>query len=121
MDLLKLQEIISQGEYDFFGIRVDSKNKYNVGDTCENSHTWYQDNPEDDSEYNEDLHMWDGGELNGTCCLKVTPETLESVLQRAEKMYFGDKITLIAGDYAEGGNDKGELIIEDAKVIAVIK
>lgn len=117
----EIKEIINDEEYDFYGIRVDSCNKYNVGDICENSHQWWQDDPEDGSEYNEDNHLWDGGELNGTCCLKVGFENIEEIIKTAEKAYFGDGITLIAGDYAEGGNDSGEIIIEAAKVLYVIK
>lgn len=117
----EIKKIINDEEYDFYGIRVDSCNKYNVEDICENSHQWWQDDPEDGSEYNEDNHLWDGGELNGTCCLKVESESIEEIIKTAEKAYFGDNITLIAGDYAEGGNDSGEIIIEDAKVLYVIK
>lgn len=92
-----------------------------MGDICEKSHQWWQDDPEDGSEYNEENHLWDGGEMNGTCCLKVSDGDIESVIKTAEKSYFGDSITLIAGDYAEGGNDNGELIIENAKVLYVIR
>lgn len=116
-----LRHIINEDEYEFYGIRVDSCIKYNVGDSCENSHQWWQDDPEDGSEYNSENHLWDGGELNGTCCLRVSSDDIENVLNIAKKRYFGNNITLIAGDYAESGNDNGELIIECAKVIYIIK
>lgn len=116
-----IRNIINGEEYEFYGIRVDSCNKYNVGDVCENSHQWWQDDPEDGSEYNEDNHLWDGGELDGTCCLKVSADDIESVIKTAERSYFGNNVTLIAGDYAEGGNDNGELIISNAKVLYVIR
>lgn len=67
--------------------------RYSVGDICYNSHQWWQDDPEDD---------------------------VKKVIEKS-KMYFGEYITLIAGDYAEGGNDMGEIIISDAEVIAIIK
>lgn len=116
----EIRNIINNEEYEFYGIRVDSCNKYKAGDVCENSHQWWQDDPEDGSEYNEDNHLWDGGELNGTCCLKVSADNIGSVIKAAEKSYLGNNITLIAGDYAEGGNDRDELIISDAKVLYVI-
>lgn len=118
--LNKIKNIMNDEEYDFYGIRVDSCNKYNVGDICENSHQWWQDDPEDGSEYNEENHLWDGGELNGTCCLGVTSDNIKEIINTAKKRYLGNNITLIAGDYAEGGNDNGELIIENAKVVFVI-
>ena len=115
-----VRKLIEQCDYDYYGIRVDADIKYNVGDICNNSHNWWQDDPEDGSKYNADMQCWDGGELDGTCCLAVTPETFEKVLQKSN-MYFGEHVTLIAGDYADCGNDIGELIIKDAKVIAIIK
>lgn len=121
MMLEKLRDIIADEDYEFYGIRVDSCNKYNVGDTCENSHQWWQDDPEDGSEYNEINHLWDGGELDGTCCLEVCAENIESIIKTAEKNYFGNNVTLIAGDYAERGNDNGEIIISNATVLYVIR
>ncbi len=120
MTIEKLKEIIDMEEYEFYGVRVDETIKYNIGDICYNSHQWWQDDPEDGSEYNEEQHCWDGGELDGTCCLQVTEENLEDVIKKSE-MYFGENVTLIAGNYAEGGNDIGEIIISDAKVIAIVK
>lgn len=116
----EIKDIIEAGEYDVYGLRIDEGMIYKVGDTTENSHQWWQDDPEDDSEYNEDLGLWDGGELNGTCAIEVTEDNIESALEMI-KQYFGEHITLIAGYGYEYGNDNGEVIIEDAKVLAVIK
>lgn len=116
----ELKEIIEKAEYECYGIRVDYDRIYRVGDTCENSHQWWQDDPEDGSEYNEDMQAWDGGELPGTCALRVNnPDNLEEVVKKS-KMYPGAEVTLIAGDVFEGGNDIGEVIIESAKVLAVL-
>ena len=120
MNVQEIEKIIKSGEYEFYGIRVDSENRYNIGDTCKNSHNWFQDDPEDGSEYNSQIGLWDCGELDGTCCIKVTEDNIEYALNRAEA-YFGDLITLIAGDYAEGGSDIGEIIIKDAVVLAKVK
>lgn len=116
-----IRNIISEEEFDFYGIRVDSCNIYNVSDICENSHQWWQDDPEDGSQYNEQNHLWDGGELNGTCCIRVREDNIEDIINAAEKGYFGDHITLVAGYDAEGGNDRDEIIISNAKVLYVIK
>lgn len=119
MTVQEIKNIIQKDEYEVYGIRVDSDLKYNVGDICYNSHQWWQDEPYEncDFEYNEDVEAWDGGELSGTCALLVTAENVEEILEKS-KMYFGDYVTLIAGKAYESGNDLGEIIIENARVLA---
>lgn len=118
----QIRGIILKGEYEVYGIRVDYDLAYSVGDTCNNSHQWWYDEPCEncDLEYNEDMLCWDGGELPGTCALEVTEEDVDEILKNSE-MYFGDHVTLIAGDSYEAGNDLGEVIIDKAKVLLVIK
>jgi hypothetical protein len=119
--MTEIAKIIEQGQYEVYGIRVDETIKYSVGDICNNSHQWWQDEPFDgcDFKYDEDMQCWDGGELDGTCALQVTADDLEDVLAKSE-MYFGENVTLIAGNCYEEGNDIGEVIIENAKVLAII-
>lgn len=50
-------------EFEWYGIRADDK-EYKIGEICELSHNWWQDDPEDGSEYNEELHLMDPQELN---------------------------------------------------------
>lgn len=118
MDTAK--EIIKKGEFEFYGIRMDDR-AYNIGDICSKSHQWWQDDPEDGSEYDSDMGCWDGGKLNGTCAFAVNAENLESIMEKAEDFFgYYDKMYLIAGDIAEGGNDDGEIVIEDAKVLSLL-
>lgn len=121
----QIKEKISEEEYECYGIRSSYRRSYNVGDICRNSHQWWQDDPGEEAglEYNENMGCWDGGELNGTCALWVTEdddiEEIEEILEQS-KMY-GDHPILIAGDDFEGGNDIGEVIIKNAKVLAMIE
>lgn len=117
--------ILENSEYDFYGLRYDGA-EYAEGETCNTSHQWWQDDPnegidETDSEYapyNAGMHLWDGGELNGTCAIMINERNIGEVLTRMN-MYknCGDNLYLIAGDYAEQGYDIGEIIIRNATVI----
>lgn len=124
---------IENNDFEFYGLRYDFNN-YNLNDTCENSHQWFADawnldnydelTEEEISElYNSEMMCYDNGELNGTCSIRVTSETIEQALEDM-KMYElgylpeGAELILIAGDFAEEGNDKHEIIIENAVVIA---
>ena len=118
-------EILADAEYDFYGLRFDDA-EYAAGDICNVSHQWWQDNPnegidEDDNDYapyNADLHLWDGGELDGTCAIKVTENNINQALARMNMYkYRGDNLYLIAGDFAYNGNDVGEIVINDATVL----
>lgn len=60
-------------EFEWYGIRADDK-KYEIGEICELSHNWWQDDPEDGSEFNKELGLWDGGELDGTCAINCTDD-----------------------------------------------
>lgn len=97
---------------------------------CENSHEWYQDawnlenydkltEDEIDALYNEEIGCYDAGELNGTSAIKVTPGNIDEALEIMKRYNLGGRtLILIAGNYAETGNDRGEIIIENAIVIA---
>lgn len=90
--------------YSHFGYRIVAADSddYNskIGDTLEPSHVW------DNGEYTDDLQ-------NGTAC--IDPKQLSS----AQK-YYGDRVLVIASDSREWGNDPGEMILRDAKVIDII-
>lgn len=126
MTAQEIMAIIEAGEFNFYGIRADRAG-IEVGETFENSHQWYQDDPSDwgeECEFNEDMDMWDGGELDGVCTIGIKdfPELkdIEAVLDRAA-MYDGESIYLVGGNCAEGGNDIGESIILAGKCLAIIK
>lgn len=115
-----IKRIIADGEFDFYGLRVDDY-KYNVGDICKLSHQYFQD-----PVYNEDEELlypytengYDAGELNGTCCVGIEEDNIEKAIKLL-KQYIGDNVYIIGGDIAEEGNDRGELIIKNAKVLYV--
>lgn len=121
METNQIKQIIQKKKFDIYGIRADNGIRYNVGDTCHISHQWWQDDPGEEAglEYNKEMECWDGGVLPGTCALGVTADSLDDVLNNASA--YGVYIVLVAGDSWECGNDAGEVIIEDAKVLAVIK
>lgn len=123
-----IKKVIEENEYEFYGLRYDS-NTLNVGDYCKNSHQYYQDawnldNYDDLTEeelsqlYNADLGCYDGGELNGTCAVRLTENNIEKAIERMSHYAYADsKLILIAGNYAEEGNDVDEIIIENAIVL----
>lgn len=111
----------------YYGLRAD-RSGIEAGDCFENSHQWYQDDPSDwgeECEYNDDLQMWDGGELDGTCSIGLgdcpTVKSIEAAIKCAS-IYCGDASTLylIKGDSCEAGNDIGESIIRNAECVAII-
>ena len=113
--------------YEYFGIRADNY-VYSIGDTTNNSHQLFQDpmwNEDDELVYPEGEGIYSGfydaGELDGTCSIGFDPED-ENSIERALQIisdYFYDSLYIIAGNYAESGNDIGEIIIRDAVVVAV--
>lgn len=126
MENIILAEIAKE-EYSFYGLRVDVRD-YSVGDICSVSHQLYQDPMYDD---NDELvyplieggiygGFYDAGELSGTCSVEVNADNITNAIEILEQ--YGDgNIYLIAGNNAECGNDIGELIISNAKVIAQLR
>ena len=122
-----IKKAIEGTEFWHYGLRVDEGIRYDIGDTANNSHQLFQD-PEYDNDgellypYIEDgvnKGLYDGGELDGTCTIGFDAEDDASITKAIEqiKMYFGEHIHVLGGDYAEAGNDKGEIIIRDAEVL----
>ncbi len=130
MKILTVEDIkksISGTDFEFYGLRVDEGIRYNIGDIANNSRQLFQDpDYDDDGEliypYIEDGQykgFYDAGELNGTCTIGFDPEDDESIKNALKQInvYCGDYIHILGGDYAEVGNDNGELIICDAEVL----
>ena len=105
MTATEIKELIEDQEYTYYGIRKDGA-KYSIGDTCENSHSWSEDQ--------------DRGELEGTCAVGVTAKTVDVALKQT-KQYFGKHLYIIASDSREMGEDAGEYIMSDAKVVGIIE
>lgn len=136
-EILKIiEESGFDADYDFFGLRADRAGVVEIGGTFEPSHQWYQDYIWDDSEvediyddpdhpYSADKGCWDAGELDGTCSVgisEIDADHIAKALEAVEAYRFDEYTTiyLIAGTYAQGGNDSGESIITDAQCLAVI-
>jgi hypothetical protein len=56
---------------------------------------------------------------NGTCGIGVQPDKVEESLALIAK-YKGDELVLIGGQFGLPGYDKGEVIIPEAKVVAIL-
>ena len=63
--------------------------------------------------------FYDAGELNGTSTICVNINSIEESLNLVNS-YDGKYLYLVAGDNYSYGNDIGEVIIENAKVIKAI-
>lgn len=106
-------------EYEFFGLRHDNR-VYAIGEEVNRSHQWFQDDPAEwgeDLPYNEELGLWDGGELEGTCAIEIEDGNIENAM-RVSAGYEGGHLYLIASEEAWGGNDYMESIMADAVVVA---
>ena len=129
MTAREIAEIVRNGlfeEHDIYGFRADRED-LETGDVLENSHQWYQDDPSEwgeECEYNEEMQMWDGGELDGTCTIGLPDYACDFEKKIAEALervqMYGDHIYLVGGDNAGQGNDIGETIIANAVCIARI-
>ena len=127
MTVEEIRNLISEAEYDYIGIRADSRD-YQIGEVMDNSHQLFQDPQYVDFECTELLYpyisegtyagFYDGGELDGTCALEVSESNIEEMIERVTS--YGNKYYLIGGNSMEYGNDDDEIIINDAEVIARI-
>ena len=130
----QIQDIIDQGKYRRYGIRVASKttDRYRpeyvsgrnlpikpdlkVGRIAPRSHVWVDGNPS-------------RRKLDGTCALGVRAEYDHAQMcgdllgegpkkQCGNGGYAGNQIVLLGCDYAETGEDVGEIVMMDAYVLA---
>ncbi|MBR7146478.1 MAG: hypothetical protein IKD11_02010 [Oscillospiraceae bacterium] len=107
----KILNAIENGEYSYYGIRVDDGVDYSIGDAVAASRVWVDGDPTDE-------------DLDGTSCIGLKFNATVSDVERAIKaasIYYGDRIYLIGGDDMEYGEDAGEYIIKDAVVVEVLK
>lgn len=129
MTIKEIAEIVKNGlfeEHDIYGFRADREG-LEAGDTLENSHQWYQDDPSEwgeECEYNEERGLWDGGELDGTCTIGLPDyecdfeAEIKKALERIQM--YGKNIYLVGGDNAGQGNDIGEVLISNAVIVAKV-
>lgn len=128
MTINEIKKIIEEEAFEYFGLRADNMT-YNAGDICENSHQLFQDPdfneegeliyPEVEDPESPYYGFFDAGELDGTCAVKVTADSIEKAIESV-KIYSGDHVYFIGGDYVEYGYDEDEIIIRDAEVLGVI-
>lgn len=115
---------ITEENYKWIGIRhLAEDENYTVGDFCRNSYDWDYEN--DCSSYDAENPI----ELDGTCAYDTRidsnwddDEEIEEKILKAisESDCYSGRIAIIAGNYAEYGNDPEEIIIENAEVIYLV-
>lgn len=93
---------ISRYDYPILAIRVDSGAQM-VGESLPASRVWVDGDQTDD-------------ELPGTCGFNVH----QMPASYLDTKYIGTRVILMTGDFWEYGEDDGEIIIRDAKVLAII-
>lgn len=128
MTIEEIGKLISEAEYDYIGIRADDRD-YQIGEVMNNSHQLFQDPQYADFECTELLYpyisdgpytgFYDGGELDGTCALEVSENNIEEMIEAVKS--YGEKTYLIGGNTIQYGNDKDEIIIRNAEVIAILR
>lgn len=110
----QLAESMNNGEYEYYGIRVeDLDDPGKKGDSLPDSRIWVDGEPT-------------GETLNGTSVLGI--ESVNDVGKGMIAMglkdgarggYFGKVVYLVGGNSREYGEDVGEWILRDAKIVSV--
>lgn len=122
-----IEKILTEETYEVFGLRKDDK-RYEVGDVINNSHQLFQD-PQYDANWELAYNLvtegiykgfYDAGELNGVCSIEVSKNNIKEALENIYR-YDGKYLYLIAGDKYEYGYDVGEVVIEEARIVAILK
>lgn len=129
-NLVETIKAAAEKGYHVFGIRRiwEEAGLLKVGDLCPDSYDW---------DYENDISTREttGETLNGACAVVIDTnhlfldgsddDELEEAIEKAMKTskgYYGDQTLLIGGnDHWEYGWDEYEVIIRDAKVLAVIE
>lgn len=105
-------------KYLSLGLRATRPDEhYRIGDRARNSYDW---------DYEADCSSDD--ELDGTCAVEIdwvdTADELiaeiERTLQTVEQ-YHGVHVVLLGGDNSSYGTDPGEIVISNARVLAIIR
>jgi hypothetical protein len=128
MTIEELRRIIENSDFEVFGLRADDY-KYSIGDDAHVSHQLFQD--PDWDEYGNLIYQegegfykgfFDAGELDGTCAIEINDYDSDEKIARKLNILsnYGKYFYLIGGDDSSYGNDEDEIIIEDAKIIAIL-
>ena len=110
MNAQKIFDIIESNSYEYYGIRIEDRVEYNIGDYTNKSRIWDNGNPTENT-------------LNGTSCIGIPYNScLEDIVRAITTagIYYGTSCYLIAGNSMEFGEDAGEYIIQNAEVVEII-
>ena len=130
--LEKIKGLWERSDYYALAVRADRR-KMSYMEQFGNSHQLFQDDPCDGTPYREDLNMWDAGELDGTCGIKIasgyyvnedsalTEKALKAIEEAKAYMTGNDRLYLIVGTNCNGGWDKDEIIVADAVCLAEVR
>ena len=130
--LEKIKEMWQTSDYYALAVRADRRTMKYM-EAFGNSHQLFQDDPCDGTPYNEDLNMWDAGELPGTCGVEIasgyyvnedsvlTEKALKAIEEGKGYMTGNDRLYLIVGTACDGGWDKHEIIVRDAVCLAEVR
>lgn len=110
-----IRNIIKKGKYDNYGIRVVSDNpntgkedKYVIGDIAKPSYEW------------EDGQSKSNRRLLGTSAIEINQND-EDFLSKVSRYWGnGNQVVLLGSNNYEGGNDPGETVMKNPKVLATL-
>lgn len=101
---INLSEIDEDGRYAYIGIRVqDDAYGMQAGQKVEHNSLVWIDGEETDEE------------LDGVCAVNA------DVISQIDATYYGDTVVVLGSQRAEYGEDEGEIIMQDAVVLAVVE
>lgn len=106
-----IKNAIANSDYEYYGIRIDDSVSYQIGERTAKSRIWIDGECTDET-------------LNGTSCVGIKFNASDDEIQMAiniASQYYGDKVSLIASNNMEYGEDIGEYILKDAIVIKILK
>ena len=120
-EIEKLVDLINSDGRLCFGLRaLCSDENYSVGDTARSSYDW--DHDADCTTYGTDNEREIGTAAIqvGVCNVPVTANDVREALSRVS-IYSGSRIALLAACNCSGGEDAGEIDMQDAQVLAIIE
>lgn len=120
IDGQKIQDLIAPyiGEYRYIGIRTQEE-PFELGDMQHQSVVWRNDEPTN-------------RKLDGVSATNIKSEAVAShsdIKKNYSKMrnyrndgyYYGNNVAIIVGNEAKRGEDYGEIVIKNPKVVRIIK
>ena len=129
MTIKEIRDLMENSDFEVFGLRSDDY-EYNVGDDAHVSHQLFQD-PDWDEDGNliypegEGIYagFYDAGDLDGTCAIEISEYDNDDKIARKINTlptYCGKRFYLIGGNGGTYGNDVDEIVVRDAKIIAIL-